>query len=59
MLRPQANSSVTCERPGFETELIRWTPATTPTASSTGRVTRDSTSAGAAPVYRVSTVRLG
>ena len=59
MLRPQSNSSVTCDRPGRETEVRRWTPATTPTASSTGRVSSDSTSAGAAPGKRLSTVRLG
>ena len=59
MSRPQPNSSVTCDRPGRDTELRRWTPLTTPTASSMGRVTSASTSAGAAPGSRVSTVTLG
>ena len=59
MLRPQPNSSVTCDNPGRDTEVRRCTPATTPTASSIGRLTSDSISPGAAPRYRVSTVRLG
>ena len=49
MSRPHSNSSTTCDRPGCEDEVMRWTPETTPTTSSTGRLTSDSTSAGAAP----------
>ena len=59
MFRPHSSSRVTWDWPGFETEVMRLTPATTPTASSTGRLTSDSTSAGAAPGKRVSTVRVG
>ena len=49
MLRPQPNSRVTWDSPGRDTDVSRCTPATTPTASSTGRLTSDSISAGAAP----------
>ena len=49
MLRPQPNSRVTCDSPGRDTEVSRCTPATTPTASSIGRLTSVSTSPGAAP----------
>ena len=44
---------------GFDTETRRLTPATMPTTSSIGRETNASTSDGAAPGRRVSTVRLG
>ena len=59
MFWPQPNSRVTWDRPGRETEVRRWTPETTPTISSRGRVTSASTSEGAAPASLVSTVRLG
>ena len=49
MLVPQANSRVTSETSVRELELTRLTPETTPTAFSMGRVTRLSTSTGAAP----------
>src|SRR5262249_8147336 len=45
---PEPNSSVTSDWPGREIECMRVRPATTPTASSTGRVTNCSTSSGAA-----------
>ncbi len=56
---PQANSSTTSLWPGREIECSLRRPLTTPTASSTGSVTRFSISEGAAPVYSVRTVRVG
>ena len=38
MSRSWSNSSVTWDSPGRDTEVTRCTPATTPTASSTGRL---------------------
>ena len=55
----QANSSVTSEVPAREREVTRRSPGTTPTSSSRGRVTKVSTSIGAAPGSRVSTVSVG
>ena len=54
-----ANSSVTWDRPERERLVRRWTPEMIPTDSSIGRVTRLSTSAGAAPAYFVSMVSVG
>ena len=56
---PQANSSTTSLWPVREIERSLRTPFTTPTASSTGSLTRVSISAGAAPVYSVRTVSVG
>ncbi len=56
---PQANSSTTSLCPVRDTDFSRRSPLTTPTASSTGSVTRVSISAGAAPVYSVRTVSVG
>ena len=56
---PQANSSTTSLCPVRETERIVRTPLTTPSASSTGSLTRVSISCGAAPVYSVRTVSVG
>ena len=54
-----ANSSVTCDNPERDRLVRRCTPEMIPTDSSIGRVTRLSTSAGAAPAYFVSMVRVG
>ena len=59
MSAPQSNSSVTSETPGRETEWTVRSPRSTPTASSTGRVTRFSTSAGAVSGKSVWTVSDG
>ena len=56
MLVPQLNSSVTSLTSVRELETTRTTLLTTPTEFSTGRVTRLSTSKGAAPSYAVRTV---
>lgn len=59
MFVPQANSSSTSLWPVRDTERSRRRPLTTPTASSTGSVSRFSISLGAAPVYSVRTVSVG
>ena len=59
MFVPHSNSRITSETPGREIELVRTTPETTPTASSTGLETRYSTSPGAEPGYSVRMVRVG
>ncbi len=56
---PQSNSRVIWDRPAWLMECTRRSPATTPTDSSRGRVTRFSTSTGAVPGKSVCTVRLG
>ncbi len=56
---PQPNSRVICEIPDWLTEWTLRSPGTTPTASSSGRVTRFSTSTGAVFGKSVWTVRLG
>ncbi len=59
MFVSQTNSSVTSDTPAREREVTRRSPGTTEAASSMGRVTSVSTSMGAAPAIRVSTVRVG
>ena len=59
MLVSQTNSRVTSEAPARDREVTRRRPGTTEAASSMGRVTSVSTSMGAAPGIRVSTVRVG
>ncbi len=56
---PPANSSVTSDCPACDVECNRVRPGTTPTASSTGRVTNCSTSSGAASGNSVRTVSDG
>ncbi len=56
MSESQSNSSVTSDTPGRDTEWIDFKPRNTPTASSTGRVTRFSTSCGAVSGKSVWTV---
>ncbi|MBK7703731.1 MAG: hypothetical protein IPI34_13030 [bacterium] len=56
---PQPNSSVICDSPLWLMEWTRRRPGTTPTASSSGRVTRFSTSAGAVLGNSVCSVTLG
>ncbi len=56
---PQRNSSVTSDWPARDTERTSRTLRMMLTASSTGRVTRFSTSSGAAPGNSVRTVIVG
>jgi len=59
MRSPEPNSSVTSDWPARDTECMRASPGTTPTASSTGRVTNCSTSVGDASGRSVRTVSDG
>ncbi len=55
----QLNSSTTSLTPARLMLETRRSPPTTPSASSTGRLTSFSTSSGAAPGYSVRTVIVG
>ncbi len=56
---PQANSRMTSDWPERDTERTLRTLRMMPTASSIGRVTRVSSSSGAAPGRSVRTVSVG